>query len=146
MLDACSTLLCLPEGEAAKRCQLLSAVSRVFWGSQHTAQLCFVLVGLQASRGCHGPSALRDRPDRRLSVRQIPRRVPMLDYCPVFSFSPQRASGSWDFLPKSMTPLQGRGYGERVSGIFLLVLVWLALPCLQRKRLSKGFWISHKGN
>ena len=75
-----------------------------------------------------------------------PRRVPMLDYCPVFSFSPQRASGSWDFLPKCMTSLQGRGYGERVSGIFLLALVWLALPCLQCKRLSKGFWISHKGN
>lgn len=33
MLDACSTLLFLPEGEAAKLCQLLSVVSQVLWGS-----------------------------------------------------------------------------------------------------------------
>lgn len=103
-------------------------------GQQHTAQLFFVHSSLQASRACHVPSALRDRWDRRQSIRQPPWKVRTLDHCPIFSFSPQRASGSWGFLPSCVTLLQGRDYGERVPGIFLLALTWLVLhlPEVQR--------------
>lgn len=120
----------------------LSAVSWVLWGSQHAAQLLFVLTGLQTSRGCHGPSAfesaLRDRRDRRQSVRQIPRKVSMLDYFQS-SFISQRTSGSWDFLPKCTTLVQGRDYGEGVPQNFLVALVWLALHLPEEQETLKWF-------